>query len=319
MRVATNGIGISGLTGGAAQAVLIAGPTASGKSALALRTAEARGGVVVNADSMQVYSVLDVLTARPSADEMRRVPHRLYGHVDPAEPYSTGAWLADVGRLLSDPGIAGKPLVFVGGTGLYFRALLGGLSAMPDIPDTVRQRWRYRLTEEGASGLHRMLRRQDPDAAMAIKPADGQRIVRALEVLEVSGRSILDWQAERGAPLVDPATAKRIIIEPDRAWLARRIEARFDAMLANGAVGEVRALLARGLAPAMPAMKAIGVGQLRRAIAGEISLDEAATLAKTASRQYAKRQMTWFRTQCGNEWTRMAAGANGETEHGTLT
>lgn len=299
------------MTGKAAQAVLIAGPTASGKSALALHTAEARGGVVVNADSMQVYSVLDVLTARPSTDEMRRAPHRLYGNVHPAEPYSTGAWLADVGRLLADPDIAGKPLVFVGGTGLYFRALLGGLSAMPEIPDAVRQRWRYRLSEEGASGLHRVLRRQDPDAAMAIKPADGQRILRALEVLEVSGRSILDWQAERGTPLVDPATVERVIIEPDRAWLARRIEARFDAMLAKGAIDEVRAVLALGLAPDMPAMKAIGVSQLRRVIEGEISLDEAAVLANTATRQYAKRQMTWFRTQCGNEWRRIGAGEAG--------
>lgn len=289
----------------AERAVLIAGPTASGKSALALEMAEKRGGVIVNTDSMQVYSVLELLTARPSAEELSRVPHFLYGHVHPGQPYSTGAWLADVKKVIADPDVKGRQLVFVGGTGLYFRALLGGLSDMPDVPETVRQRWRYRLGEEGASNLHRVLRTTDPEAAMVIKPADGQRIVRALEVFEVSGRSILHWQSNRGTPLVDPDTAERIIIEPERERLTGAISRRFDTMLQSGALEEVRQLLALDLDPDLPAMKAIGVRELREAVEGRMSSEEAAARAKTATRQYAKRQATWFRNQCGPEWKRL--------------
>lgn len=289
----------------AERAVLIAGPTASGKSALALRIAEERGGVIVNTDSMQVYSVLELLTARPSAEELSRVSHFLYGHIHPASAYSTGAWLADVRKSIADPDIDGRPMIFVGGTGLYFRALLGGLSDMPDVPETVRQRWRYRLAEEGASKLHRVLRATDPEAAMVIKPADGQRIVRALEVFEVSGRSILQWQSNRGTPLVDPDTVERIILEPDRERLSGAISDRFDRMLQSGALEEVRQLLALVLDPDLPAMKAIGVRELREAVEGRISSEEAAAKAKTATRQYAKRQATWFRNQCGPEWRRV--------------
>lgn len=290
-------------------AVLIAGPTASGKSALALQIAEERGAVIVNADSMQVYSVLNLLTARPSNKDMERVPHFLYGHKHPSEHYSTGAWLAEVSDLVKTPEIAGKPLVFVGGTGLYFRALLGGLSYMPDVPDVVRERWRYRLLEDGPSRLHRTLRASDPAAAMVIKPGDGQRIVRALEIMEVSGRSILDWQADRGTPMVDPATAERIVVEPQRSLLGEAIAERFDRMLEGGALEEVRALLALDLDPELPVMKAIGVRELAAALQGHIAMAEAVTLAKTATRQYAKRQATWFRNQCGPEWTRMRLDA----------
>ncbi len=298
---------MTGKVEAAEHAVLIAGPTASGKSALAMEIAEERGGVIVNADSMQVYSVLCRLTARPSAEEIARVPHFLYGHKHPSEPYSTGAWLADVSGLLSGPELAGKPPVFVGGTGLYFRALLGGLSNMPDVPESVRQRWQYRLVEEGAPKLHRVLRAVDPDAAMVIKPGDGQRIVRALEIMEVSGRSILHWQADRGTPLVNPATAERIVVEPQRSLLGEAIAERFDRMIENGALDEVRELVALNLDPGMPAMKAIGVRELSAALSGQISLDEAVRLAKTATRQYAKRQATWFRNQCGTEWKRIRA------------
>jgi len=285
------------------RAVLIAGPTASGKSALALKKAEETGGVIVNADSMQVYDVLRVLTARPGDDELARAPHRLYGHVHPREQYSTGRWLDDVRGVMADPAIAGRTLIFVGGTGLYFRALTQGLSPMPDIPEAVRRRWRYRLAEEGAEKLHRVLRREDPEAAMAIRPSDGQRIVRALEVLEASGKPISAWQAEAGKGLIDAAAAERFVLLPEREALYRNIERRLERMVEQGATEEVKKLLALGPDPAMPAMKAIGVREFAAVISGEATMDEALTAAKTATRQYAKRQMTWFRNQLGEGWT----------------
>jgi tRNA dimethylallyltransferase len=311
--VATSGIETSGQAGRVRNAVLIAGPTASGKSALALRIAERVGGIVVNTDSMQAYSVLDVLTARPSAGELARAPHVLYGHVHPSIAYSTGAWLRDVTRLIEEGALAGRPAVFVGGTGLYFRALAEGISEMPVIPAAVRGRWRRELDERGPAGLHEVLRRLDPDAAARLKPGDRQRIVRALEVLEASGRSILDWQAGRGQPLVDRSSARFLVIEPDRAELVARIDARFDTMVERGAVEEVRALDALGLDPALPAMKAIGAPELRAAIAGELGFPQAVDRAKTATRQYAKRQATWFRHQLGGEWKRLRSGDAAET------
>ncbi|MDX8467532.1 tRNA (adenosine(37)-N6)-dimethylallyltransferase MiaA [Mesorhizobium sp. VK23B] len=289
-------------------AILIAGPTASGKSALALDLAERQGGVIVNADSMQGYSVLDVLTARPSADETARVPHFLYGHVHPSTAYSTGAWLHDVTRLIEEGALSGRPAVFVGGTGLYFRALAEGISDMPDIPPSVRERWRYELKEQGAERLHRILMHEDSAVAMQLRPTDGQRIVRALEVLDASGRSILDWQAARGRPLIDRDSTRFLVIEPDRGDLVARIEARFDRMIDKGALDEVRQLMALDLAPNLPAMKAIGVRELQAALAGEMSFAEAIERAKIATRQYAKRQATWFRHQLGPEWQRLRPG-----------
>ncbi|WFP79349.1 tRNA (adenosine(37)-N6)-dimethylallyltransferase MiaA [Mesorhizobium sp. WSM4906] len=289
-------------------AILIAGPTASGKSALALDLAERLGGVIVNTDSMQGYSVLDVLTARPSAAEMARVPHFLYGHVHPSTAYSTGAWLRDVTRLIEQGVLSGRPAAFVGGTGLYFRALAEGISEMPDIPPSVRERWRYELKEQGAERLHRILMREDSAVAMQLRPTDGQRIVRALEVLDTSGRSILDWQAARGQPLIDRDSARFLVIEPDRGELVARIEARFDQMLDKRALDEVRQLMALDLAPNLPAMKAIGVRELQAALAGQMSFPEAIERAKIATRQYAKRQTTWFRHQLGPEWQRLRPG-----------
>ncbi|AZO32820.1 MULTISPECIES: tRNA (adenosine(37)-N6)-dimethylallyltransferase MiaA [Mesorhizobium] len=289
-------------------AILIAGPTASGKSALALDLAERKGGVIVNTDSMQGYSVLDVLTARPSAAEMARVPHFLYGHVHPSTAYSTGAWLRDVTGLIAEGVLSGRPVVFVGGTGLYFRALAEGISEMPDIPPSVRERWRYELKEQGAERLHRILMREDSAVAMQLRPTDSQRIVRALEVLDASGRSILDWQAARGQPLIDRGSARFLVIEPDRGELVARIEARFDQMLDKGALDEVRQLMALDLAPDLPAMKAIGVRELQAALAGQMSFPEAIERAKVATRQYAKRQATWFRHQLGPEWQRLRPG-----------
>jgi tRNA dimethylallyltransferase len=286
-------------------AILIAGPTASGKSALALDLAEKHGGVIVNTDSMQGYSILNVLTARPDAEEMKRAPHHLYGHVHPSIAYSTGAWLRDVTKLIEGRAFIGKRPIFVGGTGLYFRALSEGISQMPDIPKEVRDRWRYELNEQGAPKLHRILMREDAAVAMKLKPSDGQRIVRALEVLEASGRSILAWQAERGQPLIDRDSAHFVVIEPDRTALVARIETRFDTMIERGALDEVRELTALGLDPALPAMKAIGVPELQAAMAGELDFPAAIQLAKIATRQYAKRQATWFRHQLDGQWRRI--------------
>ncbi|OBQ86815.1 tRNA (adenosine(37)-N6)-dimethylallyltransferase MiaA [Mesorhizobium sp. WSM3873] len=289
-------------------AILIAGPTASGKSALALDIAERKGGVIVNTDSMQGYSVLDVLTARPSAAETARVPHYLYGHVHPSTAYSTGAWLRDVTGLIAEGILSGRPAVFVGGTGLYFRALAEGISDMPDIPPSVRERWRYELKEQGAERLHLILMHQDSAVAMQIRPTDGQRIVRALEVLDASGRSILEWQAARGQPLIDRDSAGFLVIEPDRGELVARIGARFDQMLDKGALDEVRQLMALDLDPNLPAMKAIGVRELQAAMAGHMGFPEAIERAKIATRQYAKRQTTWFKYQLGPEWQRLRPG-----------
>ncbi len=286
-------------------AVLIAGPTASGKSALALDLAARSDGIIVNADSMQVYSVLDILTARPRPADLARVPHMLYGHVHPSIAYSTGAWLRDVTKLIDDGVLAGRRAIFVGGTGLYFRALVEGIAEMPDIPPPVRAFWRNALREQGASALHRVLREKDVEAAAGLRAGDGQRIVRALEVLEASGRSILEWQAKRGPPLIDGESAQFFVIEPDREELVRRIGGRFDAMIEHGALAEVEALRALGLDPALPAVKAIGVRELQAAMAGKISIEEAIERAKTATRQYAKRQATWFRHQLDARWRRL--------------
>ena len=285
------------------RAVLIAGPTASGKSAFALRKAEETGGVIVNADSMQVYDVLRILTARPDADELARAPHRLYGHVHPGESYSTGRWLDDVRGVMADPDIAGRTLIFVGGTGLYFRALTRGLSPMPKVPEDVRARWRHRLAEDGAPKLHRILRREDPEAALAIRPGDGQRIVRALEVLEASGKPISAWQAETGHGLIEEESAERYVLLPDREVLYRNIERRLDRMVEEGALEEVKALLALKLDPSLPAMKAIGVREFGAVLEGRATLEDALAQAKTATRQYAKRQFSWFRNQLGDGWT----------------
>jgi tRNA dimethylallyltransferase len=292
-------------------AILIAGPTASGKSAMALDVAERVGGAIVNTDSMQGYSVLDVLSARPSEAELKRVPHHLYGHIHPSMPYSTGAWLRDVVRLIDSGALAGRRPVFVGGTGLYFRALLQGLSEMPEIPQNVRDRWRYELMEQGPQRLHRLLMREDPATASGLRPSDGQRIVRALEVLESSGKSLREWQAAAGQPLVDYGSARLFVIEPDRAEIVRRIDERFDRMLERGAREEVAKLTKLGLDPALPAAKAIGVRELTAAAAGEISEQEAILRAKIATRQYAKRQSTWFRNQFGPEWQRIQAVIGG--------
>jgi tRNA dimethylallyltransferase len=285
--------------------ILIAGPTASGKSALALKLAERLGGVIVNADSMQVYRDLRIITARPSADEETRAPHRLYGHVDAAENYSVGRWCADASAVLTEIWKAGHVPLLVGGTGLYFKALTQGLSRVPPTPAEIRASVRARMDAEGVAALHAELMRRDPAVGAKLKPADKMRIGRALEVLEATGRSLADWHRDGMPAILDPRRAVGVFLTPERAELYRRIDARFDAMLAAGALEEVRALDARRLDPLLPAMKAHGVPWLRRHLAGEIGLAEAAEGGKMDTRRYTKRQATWFRNQMPG-WTWIA-------------
>lgn len=287
-----------------ANAILITGPTASGKSALAVELAKEHGGVVINADSMQVYDTLRVLTARPSEEDMDGVPHHLYGHVPAGQVYSTGAWLRDVTALLPRIRAEGKLPVFVGGTGLYFKALTGGLSEMPAIPDEIRRRLRGQLLQEGPERLHSELAKSDPAVAESLNPQDGQRIVRALEVFEATRRSIAEFQGQTGPVIVDPETARKIVVLPDRAVLHQRINGRFEKMLEQGAEEEVKALLELDLPAEMPVMKAIGVSQIAAMLRGEMSRAEVIERGATATRQYAKRQMTWFRNQMDKSWER---------------
>ncbi len=284
------------------RAILIAGPTTSGKSTLALTLAERLGGIVINADSMQVYRDLRIITARPTEAEEARVPHHLYGHVDAAENYSVGRWCLDARAALGEAVRIGRRPILVGGTGLYFKALTQGLSAIPPTPPEIRDAVRARCHTEGVAALHAELARRDPPMAARLKPGDRMRIARALEVLEATGRSLADWHRDGMPAILDPAHAIRVFLAPERAELHRRINARFDAMLAAGALEEVRTLMAKKLDPMLPAMKAHGVPWLRRHLAGEITLAEAAVGGKLDTRRYTKRQVTWFRNQMPG-WT----------------
>lgn len=279
------------------KAVLIAGPTASGKSALALELARTHGGIVINTDSMQVYRDLRVITARPTPEEEDQVPHRLYGHVDAAVNCSAGMWVADAEKVLTEARAGGRLPIFVGGSGLYFKALTRGLSAVPPIPSEVRETVRARLERDGPEALHEELRRRDPVAADRLKPRDRSRIARALEVIEATGRSLTDWHREGLPPLLPPDHVTAVFLAPERDALYAGIDARFERMLENGALEEVRRLASRRLDPLLPAMKAHGVPALIRHLAGELSLEEAAAIGQLDTRRYAKRQFTWFRHQ----------------------
>ncbi len=287
--------------------ILLAGPTASGKSRLALELAERLGGVVINADSMQVFRELRVLTARPDPAEEARVPHRLYGHVSASERYSVGRWLEDAAAALAEARSAGRRPILAGGTGLYFKALTEGLAAVPAIPADVRER----LARDGenlpAAILHGRLAARDPEGAAALRPSDRGRILRALEVLEVTGVPLRIWHSRHGTPVLAGEGALRLVLSPDRAELHRRIDARVEAMLAAGAVDEVRRLAALDLDPAMPAMKAIGVRPLLAHLRGELDLAAATGRIQAETRQYAKRQATWFRHQMTG-WTVLVPG-----------
>jgi tRNA dimethylallyltransferase len=290
-------------------AVLIAGPTASGKSALALELARAQGefraqfqgqfdgGVIINTDSMQVYRDLRIITARPTPEDAALAPHLLYGAVDAAVNFSAGAWVTEAARALEAAWAQNLLPIFAGGSGLYFKALTRGLSAVPAIPAEVRESVRARLERDGVEALHVELNARDPASAQRLEPRDRIRIARALEVVEATGRSLTDWHRDGLPPLLPPDQVTALFLAPDRDELYARIDARFGAMLKAGALDEVAALAARKLDPLLPAMKAHGVPALIRHLSGEISLDEAAIIGRADTRHYAKRQFTWFRHQ----------------------
>ena len=284
------------------QPILIAGPTAGGKSGLAVRLAERYGGVVINADSMQVYRELRILTAQPKPEEEARVPHALYGFVPGCERYSAGRFAADAARALDEARSKGLRPIIVGGTGLYFKTLIEGLSPMPEIDEPVGARWREAAARAGTGEMHRILSGRDPEMAGRLAAGDTQRVVRALEVLDQTGVSLAAWQRLPREPVLSEAETIRIVVAPERAELVRRIDARFERMIKEGALDEVRGLAALKLDNSLPIMSALGVGPLLRHLAGEIDLAEATQLAKAETRQYAKRQMTWAR---GNmlSWT----------------
>lgn len=271
--------------------VLIAGPTASGKSALALRIAEAQGGVIVNADAVQVYGCWRALSARPTPAEEARAPHALYGFLPAEKEYSVGQWLRDVAPLLAD----GRRPIVTGGTGLYFSALTEGLAEIPPIPKSVRAEANARLAE---GGLPALLAQLDAETAARIDRANPARVSRAWEVLRATGRGLARWQDETGPPLLPLGRTLPIVVAAPREWLADRIEARFDAMLGHGALDEVRALLPRWRAD-LPAAKAIGAPELAAHLRGELSLEAARADAIAATRRFAKRQRTWFRARMG--------------------
>lgn len=264
---------------------------------MAVDVAERLGGVVINTDSMQVYSGLRVLTARPDDAECARVPHRLYGHIDPAERYSVGRFARDAATVLADCEGAGRVPVFVGGTGLYFQVLLEGLSPIPDVPDRERALWDGQLANEGVDALRDVLRQVDPALAQRFPMLDGQRLVRALSVHGATGKPLSAWQDEPGVALLDAGQCARVFLDPDRDRLRTRIDARFVNMVAGGAVEEVAALSARLSDTSLPAMRAHGVPHIAAHLRGEITLDEAVERGQGDTRRYAKRQRTWFRNQ----------------------
>jgi tRNA dimethylallyltransferase len=275
---------------------LIAGPTASGKSALALALARAIGGEVVGADSMQIYRDLRILAARPSSEEEAQAPHHLIGTVDAAEAWSVGRWLRAAKVVLAELASRGRPAIVVGGTGLYFKALTQGLAEIPPVATAARARSEAEFDRQGEAAFRATLARHDPTSAARIAPADRQRLVRAHAVLEATGRPLSAWQAATH-PTVGPGVWRAVVLTPPRDLLYARCDARLEAMLAAGALDEVKALLARALDPALPATKAVGVRAFAEHLAGRASLAEALTRAQQETRRYAKRQMTWFRNQ----------------------
>jgi tRNA dimethylallyltransferase len=276
-------------------AILIAGPTASGKSRLALALAERLGGTVINADSMQVYRELRILTARPSAADEARAPHALYGFVPVREVYSAGRYMADATRAIGEARAAGLRPIIVGGTGLYFKALLEGLAPIPAIREEVRAHWRGEAARLGAAVLHGELARRDPAGAARLRPTDTQRIVRALEVIEATGRPLADWQRLPGSPVLACEETVRLLVSLERTELYRRCDLRFEAMLAAGALEEASALQQLGLAAELPGMSAVGLRPLLAHLSGRLTLEEAVSQAKGQTRKYAKRQLTWLR------------------------
>ncbi|MCR5879020.1 tRNA (adenosine(37)-N6)-dimethylallyltransferase MiaA [Phenylobacterium sp. J367] len=284
---------------------LIAGPTASGKSALALRLAETVGAEIVNADSMQLYAGLRVITAAPSPEDEARAPHHLFGTADPADGWSVGRWLRAASGVLADIGSRGRSAVVVGGTGLYFRALTQGLAEVPAIPPEAREASAADYETLGEPAFRVRLAAHDPAAAQRIAPGDRQRLCRAWEVYAATGTSLTDWQ-KTGEPALAAGGFSAVALEPPRDVLYARCDMRLEAMVRVGAVDEVRALLARNLDPDLPAMKAVGVREIAAHLRGEATLAQALAVAQMETRRYAKRQTTWMRGQMA-DWPRLTA------------
>ncbi len=278
------------------RAILLAGPTASGKSALALFLARKHNGVVINADSMQVYRDLRILTARPSVDDEIGTPHSLYGHVAGDVAYSVGRYLVEAEAAIAAAWAAGRLPVIVGGTGLYFQGLLQGLSPVPEIPETIRAHWRQAgAGEDGARRLYEQLTLRDPEMAERLDAGDRQRVTRALEVIDATGVSLAEWQREGTKGVLDGVDNIRLWLDVPRAEIYARCDARFLSMIEAGAIEEVRRLLDQKLNPGLPIMRALGVSALTQVIRGESSLEDAIQIAQQATRHYVKRQATWAR------------------------
>jgi tRNA dimethylallyltransferase len=286
-------------------ALLIAGPTAAGKTALAIEAARRLDGEIINADSMQIYEGLPIITACPDEDERAAAPHHLFGTVDPGLRWSVGEWSQSALARFDDIVSRGKTPILVGGTGLYFNALTIGLAPVPEISPGTRAKAARLLEEGGLDAVRAEAERQDPVSAAKVKPADRQRLLRLVEVGWETGRALSSYHADT-TPLLGERAWRGIVIEPNRQALYDRIDLRFDLMLDQGALEEVAAFKDRGLAPDLPAMKALGVPQLIAHLAGELELTAAIEIAKRESRRYAKRQMTWFRNQQAS-WDRVTA------------
>ena len=282
---------------GRIRAILIAGPTASGKSAAALELAQAVGGVVVNADSMQVYGDLRVLTARPTPADENAAEHRLYGHVDGAVNYSVGRWLLDFAALMTELEAADRLAIVVGGTGMYFKAVTQGLSDIPRVAEEVRARVRAAAEGVAPAELHAQLARRDPQTAARLKPTDPQRILRALEVLEATGKPLAAFQGARAAPILAEGSWRGFFLAPERADVRAAVDGRFLKMIENGALDEVARLAAHTLDPALPIMRAHGAPALMAHLRGEMSLEAAIARGQADTRAYAKRQFTVARHQ----------------------
>ncbi len=292
---------------------LIAGPTASGKSAIALTLARrlainGHRGVVINADSAQVYADLQVLSARPSNAEMDGIEHRLFGVWDGAEACSAAAWAARAKAEIADCHAAGAVPILVGGTGLYLKVLLDGIAPIPAIDPAVREMVRA-LPDDGA---YKLLQIEDPQRAAELAPADRQRIARALEVKRSTGVTLADWQLAKAGGIAENLELLPLILQPDRTWLYARCDRRFEAMLETGAVAEVEALLARGLSPDLPVMRAIGVPEIAAYLGGRLDRQLLIAEGQQATRNYAKRQFTWFRRQIPEDWARISEGFESE-------
>jgi len=296
-------------------ALLIAGPTASGKSALALEIADAIGGEIINADSMQVYRDLRILTACPTAADTDRVPHHLYGYIDGAEAGSMVRWVADAVAVFDQICARGNVPIFVGGTGLYFRALVDGFAHIPDIDPAIRGDVRALVDNSGAPAAHAALIVEDPDMATRLAPGDGQRVARALEVVRSTGRSLAHWQADTKpgplAPLLAAGQLHRAVLDMDRVALYARCDQRLQSMLDAGGLDELAVLLDRHLPEDFPVMRALGVPQLRPYVEGRLALADCLARAQQETRRFAKRQMTWFRNQCG-DWDRIFEKQNND-------